>query len=84
MDKSEEAVPPEEALALLEDGAYSVSAAMDFTGLGRSHLYQDMKAGKLRFLKHGKRRLIPKRELVEYLARNLVDRSEEPPEKPAR
>ena len=47
------------------DGALSVDDAMKFTGLGRSELYKRMEAGTLVFVKIGKRRLIPKRALVE-------------------
>lgn len=54
------------------DGALSIEEAMKFTSLGRSELYKRMDAGKLVFVKIGKRRLIPKRALVELLAANVV------------
>ena len=35
-----------------------VEEAVEATGIGRSKLYVDMKAGKLEFVKYGRRRLV--------------------------
>lgn len=56
---------------LLRDGTLDIRRAAEFSGLSRSKLYQDMEAGRLPFLKVGRRRLIPKRGLLTYLARSL-------------
>jgi excisionase family DNA binding protein len=53
---------------LMADGALTVAKACEFTSLSRPELYKLMAAGKLPFTKHGKRRLIPRRALVQLLA----------------
>jgi excisionase family DNA binding protein len=60
------------AQKLVGDGTLDIVAACAFSGLGRTFLYQMMDAGKLRYAKVGKRRLIPKAELVRLLAEGLV------------
>jgi excisionase family DNA binding protein len=62
-----------EAKSAVADGVLSVNEAVEFSKLGRTELYKLMTAGKLAFLKHGKRRLIPKRALVELLAGKVVN-----------
>ncbi len=57
---------------LVGDGTMDVPAACEFTGLGRTFLYRKMDRGELRYTKVGKRRLIPKAELVRFLAEGLV------------
>lgn len=57
---------------VLADGALSVGQATKFSGIGRSELYKRMGEGTLPFVKIGKRRLIPRRALVELLAANVV------------
>ncbi len=57
---------------LVGDGTMDVPAACQFTGLGRTFLYQKMDKGELRYTKVGKRRLIPKAELVRLLAEGLI------------
>jgi excisionase family DNA binding protein len=57
---------------VLADGAVSVSAAVKFSGLGRSTLYEAMQRGQLAYTTHGRRRLIPRRALTRFLARNLI------------
>jgi excisionase family DNA binding protein len=56
---------------MVEDGAVDVSEACRFTGVGRSFLYSLMEAGRLPYLKLGKRRLIPRAELRRLLAESL-------------
>lgn len=53
---------PEERLA------YSVDEAAQITGLSRDLLYDQMRAGKLVYLKIGRRRLISRRSLEAFLA----------------
>lgn len=55
-------VAPEERLA------YSVDEAAQITGLSRDLLYDQMRAGKLAYLKIGRRRLISRRSLEAFLA----------------
>jgi excisionase family DNA binding protein len=57
---------------LVGEGAVDVPEACRFTGLGRTFLYQLMDSGKLRYAKVGRRRLIPRAELVRLLANGLV------------
>jgi excisionase family DNA binding protein len=56
---------------VVRDGAVDVPEACRFTGLGRSFLYQLMEKGALLYLKQGRRRLIPRTELVRLLAEGL-------------
>ena len=56
---------------LLADGALGVNAAVKFSGISRSELYALMGDGELKFCKRGRRRLIPKRALVRFLADGL-------------
>jgi excisionase family DNA binding protein len=60
---------------LLAQGTVSVPEAETFTGLGRTYLYSLMERGELRYVKAGKRRLIPRIELTRMLAERLVDRA---------
>lgn len=53
---------------LLSDGSLRVPAAIRFSGLGRSALYEAMAKGTLPFFKVGAARLIPRLALIEYLA----------------
>jgi excisionase family DNA binding protein len=57
---------------LVNEGAVDVPEACRFTGLGRTFLYQLMDRGELRYCKLGKRRLIPRAELVRLLAAGVV------------
>jgi excisionase family DNA binding protein len=59
------------ARELLADGAIGIEQAVEFTGLSRAELYRRMDAGSLRFVKVGRRRLIPKRAAVQMLAAGL-------------
>ena len=56
--------PPRERLA------YSVAEAAFITGLSRDLLYDQMRAGKLAYLKVGRRRLITRQNLEAFLARS--------------
>ena len=56
---------------IVDDGAVDVSEACRFTGIGRSFLYGLMDAGRLSYVKLGKRRLIPRAELKRLLAESL-------------
>ncbi|MCX4097610.1 excisionase family DNA-binding protein [Nocardia sp. alder85J] len=47
---------------------HSIPAAAEQLGIGRSHLYVLMGAGRLRFVKVGKRRLIPEDAITEFIA----------------
>ena len=70
------ALAPEDAVGvdaeeLLADGSMSVKCAAQFSGLSRAELYKLMGAGRLAFVKHGKRRLIPRKALVRCLGEGL-------------
>ena len=66
------AAPAPASADAVEDGCMSIREACTFTGLSRSHLYDSMDHGRLRFVKMGRRRLIPRRALVQWLADNVV------------
>jgi excisionase family DNA binding protein len=57
---------------LMTDGSFGVEEAQSFSGLGRTFLYELMTRGELPYTKVGARRLIPKRALVELLAKGLT------------
>lgn len=61
---------------MLTDGVVGVDGAQEFTNLGRTALYGLMDRGELPYTKVGARRLIPKRALVELLARGLTGRAD--------
>jgi len=48
--------------------AYSVDEAAAVTGLSRDLLYDQMRAGKLAYLKVGRRRIITRQHLEAFLA----------------
>src|SRR5215469_6340679 len=48
--------------------AYSVDEAAQVTGLSRDLLYDQMRAGKLGYLKIGRRRIITREHLAAFLA----------------
>jgi excisionase family DNA binding protein len=49
--------------------AYSVDEAAGLTGLSRDLLYDQMRAGKLAYLKVGRRRIITRQHLEAFLTR---------------
>jgi excisionase family DNA binding protein len=65
-------MPVLERERLVADGTLDVPAACAFCGLGRSFLYTLMERGELKYVKVGKRRLIPRCELTRLLASGLV------------
>ena len=52
--------------------AYSVDEAAQATGLSRDLLYDEMRAGRLGYLKVGRRRLISREQLETFLAQHSV------------
>jgi excisionase family DNA binding protein len=67
---SPEQGPPAERLA------YSVDEAARLTGLSRDLLYDEMRRGHLDYLKVGRRRLITRQHLEQFLA--ITPRSQPP------
>jgi excisionase family DNA binding protein len=49
--------------------AYSVEEAARVTGLSRNLLYDEMRAGRLAYLKVGRRRIITRQHLDAFLTR---------------
>jgi excisionase family DNA binding protein len=47
--------------------AYSVDEAASLTGLSRDLLYDQMRSGNLRYIKIGRRRLITRQDLEQFL-----------------
>jgi len=62
----------ERKLELLEEGCLTIEEAVQFSGLSRSFLYEQMKAGRLPFIKVGAARRVPRRALQQFLAEHLV------------
>jgi len=62
----------ERKLELLEEGCLTIEEAVQFSGLSRSFLYEQMKAGRLPFIKVGACRRVPRRALQQLLAEHLV------------
>jgi excisionase family DNA binding protein len=71
--KHRERQQPAEALAqaLVSEGLVSVPQAHAFLGVGRGKLYQLMREGELAYVYIGRRRLVPRRALIEVAARGL-------------
>ena len=49
--------------------AYSVAEAAQATGLSRDLLYDEMRAGRLAYLKIGRRRIITRQQLDAFLSK---------------
>lgn len=64
------------AVELLKEGLLTVREAEQFSGWKKSSLYRFMERGDLPYVKIGAARRIPKRALIEFLAKNLVMRQE--------
>ena len=58
-------------MKLCEDGALTIRQATEFTGLPRTAVYKLLGDGTLPSVRVGRRRLIPKRALIELLAQGL-------------
>ena len=67
--------PEPTAAALCEDGALTIKAAVEFSGIGRTKLYELMRTGQLHQIRvdGSARTLLARRELVEILARGMED-----------
>lgn len=61
--------PQKESAPALDRLAYSIAEVMEMTGLGRSFLFEEMKAGRLKRTKRGSNTLILTVDLLEYLER---------------
>jgi excisionase family DNA binding protein len=55
---------------MCDEKALPVPRAAAYLGIGRSLLYGEMAAGRLASVKIGRRRLILRRDLIEYLERH--------------
>jgi excisionase family DNA binding protein len=58
---------------LCAEGAMSIPAAAEFSGVGETRLKQLIHSGELPALKNGVKNLIPKLALVRWLAKQLED-----------
>jgi excisionase family DNA binding protein len=47
---------------------YRLTEALEYVPFGRTRLYEEMNAGRLRFVQYGSRRLIPEDALEDFLA----------------
>lgn len=57
--------------AVVAEGVMSVAEAVAFSRLSKAELYKAMAAGRLTFVKYGRRRLVPRKALVDLLAAGL-------------
>jgi len=62
---------------LLSEGLLDVREAENFSGLKKSKLYNLMQTGELAYVKIGSARRIPRKALVNLMAKNLVQREEQ-------
>lgn len=70
-------VPPDPALLspeeLLRDGSLTIEEAVAFSNIGETRLRERVAAGAILSYLDGTRRMVPKRALVLYLARQYLD-----------
>lgn len=57
---------------MLSDGTMSVKQAAQFTGFGTRMIYDALVAGSLSYVQCGKRKVIPRKALLEFLNDRLV------------
>jgi excisionase family DNA binding protein len=57
---------------LLRDGAITIDEAVAWSGIRRTRLYSAMADGRLPYVQSGRRRLIPRDALREFLADGLT------------
>ncbi len=62
---------------MLSEGLLDVREAENFSGLKKSKLYNLMQTGELAYVKIGSARRIPRKALVNLMAKNLVQREEQ-------
>jgi excisionase family DNA binding protein len=65
--------------ALVADGLMTILEAAAFLRVSRSTLYVFMDSGELASVKLGRRRLVPRRALVEFAARGVLGAPAAPP-----
>jgi excisionase family DNA binding protein len=65
-------VSQDERDELVKDGAVGIAEAEKLTGLGRTNLYGLMASLQLKYLKIGRRRLIPRSEITRLLSKGLI------------
>lgn len=58
---------------LLADGAMTITEAMEWSGIGKTRLYDMIKEGRLAYVQMGGRKLIPRKGLRELLEKGLVN-----------
>lgn len=56
---------------LCTEGAVSVAKAAEFIGASRTFVYGEMDAGRLPFIRVGRKRALPRRALVRWLAERM-------------
>lgn len=67
VDETQEPSLADLGATLADRVAYSVAEAVLITGLSRDLLYEQMRTGKLSYLKVGRRRIISRRNLEAFL-----------------
>ncbi len=59
--------------ALVADGMLTMKQAVEFSGIGRTTLYELIASKRIIAAWEGRRRLIPKRELIRYRAEKMLE-----------
>ena len=60
---------------LVSDGAVTIPTACQIAGVSRATIWRRIASGELASIRIGRRRLIPRRALLDYLARGLEPRA---------
>jgi excisionase family DNA binding protein len=71
------ALPPDQLEALLADGVETPKSAAAFLRVSLAKIYQMMASCELEYTRLGRCRRIPRRALIDLLARGLVTRNEQ-------
>ena len=60
--------PSIQAVAVSRQLLYRVAEAMEVLSMSRSVIYEQIRSGRLRSVKHGRSRLIPASAIADYIA----------------
>jgi excisionase family DNA binding protein len=69
---TEEAAVPEGTVVPLEPALLSVQQAAKYLSVGRTELFKMLKEGRIRSIRRGRRRLVPKAELDRFIREEVI------------
>jgi excisionase family DNA binding protein len=64
---------PEGVVTDVEPALLGVDAAAKYVGLGRTEMFLLLRRGRVKSIKHGRRRLVPRSELDKFIQRALAE-----------